>query len=396
MFNSMDAAIVSGRLSQIIAEEIRDKGPLTFARFMEICLYYPQYGYYSSGRARRGREGDYYTSPTIHPIFGALLGKQMVQMWRILGAGTFDIVEMGGGEGYLCYDLLNYLQGKEPQCYDLLRYCMVEISPVCIEKQKGLLSTHREKVAWIAVEEVARLKVEGCFLSNELIDSFPVHRVVMEGGELREIYVDLDKRGFQEVQGDPSTPELEQYFQRLGITLPEGRRAEVNLEALRWLQGVAQGLERGFVITIDYGYPAQELFSLLRHEGTLLCYRGHRALSDPYSNLGLQDMTSHVDFTSLILWGGGLGLGLTGVVPQYRFLLAMGILEEAARVGEGKGEWEALNERLTVKNLILPGGMGEAFKVLIQHKGIERPQLEGLRGTFNGGEQWSAKRSSGL
>ena len=162
------------------------------------------------------------------------------------------------------------------------------------------------------------------------------------------------------------------------------------------LQGVAQGLERGFVITIDYGYPAQELFSPLRREGTLLCYRGHRALSDPYVNLGLQDMTSHVDFTSLILSGEGRGLGLTGVVPQYRFLLAMGILEETARVGEGKGEWEALNERLTVKNLILPGGMGEVFKVLIQHKNIERPLLEGLRGTFNGGEQWSAKRLSGL
>ena len=107
-------------------------------------------------------------------------------------------------------------------------------------------------------------------------------------------------------------------------------------------------------------------------------------------------MTSHVDFTSLILWGEGWGLRLTGVVPQYRFLLAMGILEEAARMGEGKGEIEALNERLTIKNLILPGGMGEVCKFLIQHKAITRPQLEGLRGTFNGGEQWSAKRSSGL
>jgi SAM-dependent MidA family methyltransferase len=150
------------------------------------------------------------------------------------------------------------------------------------------------------------------------------------------------------------------------------------------------------VITIDYGYSAQELFDPHRRDGTFMCYRSHRALSDPYSQLGLQDMTSHVDFTSLILWGEGCGLELTGIVPQYRFLLALGILEEAARVGEGEESWEVMNERLTLKNLILPGGMGETFKVLIHHKGIERPQLDGLRGALDGGAQWSAKRSSGL
>jgi SAM-dependent MidA family methyltransferase len=392
----MEETAVSKILHQLISDEIQEKGPLTFARFMKICLYHPQYGYYSSGRACWGREGDYYTSPTVHPIFGALLGKQMAQMWRILGAGAFDIVEMGGGEGYLCVDILDYLQQDEGQFYSTLTYHMVEISPLMIERQRELLSPHAEKVVWHRPDQMKEVKIAGCFISNELVDALPVHRVVQEGGRLKEIFVDLDNGVFQEILKDPSTPELEVYFQRLGITLPEGQRAEVNLEALRWLQGVAQGLKRGFVITIDYGYPAQELFSPLRSEGTLLCYRGHRVLSDPYINLGLQDMTSHVDFTSLILWGEGWGLGLTGVVPQYRFLLAMGILEEVARVGEGKGEWEALNERLTLKNLILPGGMGEAFKVLIQHKGIDRPQLEGLRGTFNGGEQWSAKRSSGL
>jgi SAM-dependent MidA family methyltransferase len=388
--------VVSEMLHQIIADEIREKGPLTFVRFMEICLYHPQYGYYSSGKACRGREGDYYTSPTVHPVFGALLGKQMAQMWRILGTNPFEIVEMGGGEGYLCLDVLDYLQRHQPQFYDLLRYRMVEISPVCIEKQQGLLSLHRAKITWDSVADLGAIKVEGCFLSNELVDAFPVHRVVVEGGQLREIYVDMDKGEIREVLNDPSTPEIEAYFKHVGITLTEGQRTEVNLEAFRWLHGVSQGLERGFVITIDYGYPAQELFSPHRTDGTFMCYRGHRTLSDPYSHLGLQDMTSHVDFTSLIHWGEGCGLELTGVIPQYRFLLALGILEEAARVGEGKGSWEVMNERLTLKNLILPGGMGEIFKVLIQHKGIERPQLEGLRGTLDGGVQWSMKQSSGL
>jgi SAM-dependent MidA family methyltransferase len=392
----MEGTAVSQVLHQIIADEIQEQGPRSFARFMEICLYHPQYGYYSSGRASRGREGDYYTSPTVHHVFGALVGKQMAQMWRVLGTGPFEIVEMGGGEGYLCLDVLDYLQEYEPQFYDLLRYRMVEISPVYVEKQQGLLSSHRAKMTWDSTADVEGMKVKGCFLSNELIDAFPVHRVMVEGGELKEIYVDLYKGELREVLKNLSTPEIEAYFTDVGITLTEGQRAEVNLEALQWLHGVSQGLERGFVITIDYGYPAQELFSSHRRDGTFTCYRGHRALSDPYIHLGLQDMTSHVDFTSLILCGEGCGLELTGVVPQYRFFLALGILEEAARAGEGKGSWKGMDERLTLKNLILPGGMGEIFKVLIQHKGIERPHLDGLSETLDGGARWPAKRLSGL
>ena len=392
----VESAAISEGLRQVVAEEIQVGGPLPFARFMELCLYHPQYGYYASGRACRGREGDYYTSPTVHRIFGALIGKQLAQMWRLLGVGAFEAVEMGGGEGYLCLDILDYLQQEEPQLYDLLLYRMVEMSPSVIERQQRLLASHEAKVAWHWPDELADQKIQGCFLSNELVDSFPVHRVVMEGGTLREVYVELDNERFKEVQGDPSTPELVGYFRRLGITLSEGQRAEVNLEALRWRQQVAQGLKRGFVITIDYGYPAEELYSPFRPMGTFLCYQGHRALTDPYSNLGLQDMTAHVDFTSLIVWGEDHGLARTGLVPQYQFLLALGIMDELTRVGEGKAQWEATAERLIVKNLILPGGMGQTFKVLIQHKGIERPQLDGLRRKIPGGEQWSARQSSGL
>jgi SAM-dependent MidA family methyltransferase len=347
---------------------------------MEQCLYHPQYGYYASGRGRRGRAGDYYTSPLVHPIFGALMGKQLAQMWRTLGAGAFEIVEMGGGEGYLCLDILNYLKQEEPQFYDLLFYRMVERSPLVIERQRMLLTPHEARVAWHRPEEMAHQRIEGCFLSNELVDSFPVHRVLMEGGTLQEVYVGLDNGEFQEVQGDPSTPELVAYFRRLGIRLAEGQRAEVNLEALSWLQRVAQGLARGFIITIDYGYRAEELYSPLRPAGTFLYYQGHRILTDPYALLGLQDMTAHVDFTSLIMCGERYGLKLTGLVPQYRFLLGLGILQRLAQLGKGKEEKEAVNERLTIKNLILPGGLGETFKVLIQHKGIDKPELEGLSG----------------
>jgi SAM-dependent MidA family methyltransferase len=388
----VEDAVVSEALRQIIAEEIKTKGPLPFTRFMEHCLYHPEYGYYASGRGRRGREGDYYTSPTVHPIFGALMGRQLAQMWRILGASAFEIVEMGGGEGYLCLDILTYLQHEEPQFYDFLIYRMVEVDPVVIERQRRRLTPHEARVAWYLPEEIAKQKIRGCFLSNELVDSFPVHRVVIKGGTLQEVYVDLDKGGFKEVHNDPSTPELAEYFRRLGVTLAEGQQAEVNLEAVRWVQRVARELKQGFVITIDYGYPADELYSPLRPDGTLLCYQGHRVFIDPYSNLGLQDMTAHVDFTSLIVAGEGVGLKFTGLVPQYRFLLALGILEQVAHLGRGKGEADALAERLTIKNLILPGGMGETFKVLIQHKGMDRPRLEGLKGPFPGPDRGQSGR----
>ena len=383
----MEDKIISRKLYQIIEGEIRSKGPITFAEFMEICLYHPELGYYSSGRARRGRKGDYFTSPTVHPIFGASLGKQVAQMWRILGEGDFEVVEMGGGEGYLCHDLLNYLRRNEPRFYDRLHYRMVETGSSVIESQKEFLAPLQDKVSWHRPGAVGEGRIVGCFLSNELVDSLPVHRTVMRAGVLREIYVDAQDGGLRELLGEPSMPELEGCFQRLGISLAEGQKAEVCLEALRWLRGVARWLERGFVITIDYGYPAQELFSAHRRDGTLLCYRDHMVSSDPYVQLGLQDMTAHVDFTSLIDCGEQWGLRFTGLVPQYRFLLGLGILDEAARWEEAKGEWEATVQRLTIKNLILPGGMGDTFKVLIQHKGIERPQLDGLREPFDGGEQ---------
>lgn len=383
----MRDTIISRRLQQNIKENIRGKGPITFAKFMNICLYHPHYGYYSSGRAQRGREGDYFTSPTVHSIFGALLGKQLAQMWRILGGGEFQIVEMGGGEGYLCYDLLEYVQRNESAFYNLLSYHMVELTPLIIERQRKLLTPFTGKVMWHQYGEVGGNGVEGCFVSNELVDSFPVHRVVMETDGLKEIYIDFNNGKLRELRGKPSTPKLVSYFRRLGITLTEGQRAEVNLEALRWLRGVARRLKKGFVITIDYGYPAQQLFSPNRMNGTLLCYRGQKVCYDPYVQLGLQDITSHVDYTSLIVYGERWGLKLTGLVPQYKFLLALGILEEMARLEEEKEEQEAMAERLTIKNLILPGGMGDTFKVLIQHKGIKRPQLDGLRGSLNGGEE---------
>ncbi len=367
-------------LRRLIAKQIERDGLMTFARFMELCLYHPGLGYYTSGRSVLGKKGDYYTAPMIHPLFGAMMGRQIAQMWRVMNEGDFAILEMGGGEGYLCLDIMDYLQREEPLFYEHLQYHLVERSPVFRERQKALLAAHREKLSWHSPEKMGENEVRGCFLSNELVDAFPVHRVVMKGGRLQEVYVTVKDGLFCEKIAEPSTPQLEGYLRRIGVVLSEGQRAEISLEALRWLQRVAEGLREGFVITVDYGYTAEELYSPHRMHGTLVCYQGHRLVDDPYKDVGSQDITSLVDFTALITWGEDYGLTLTGLVPQYRFLLSLGVLRDLARLVDGK--CEGLMERLTAKHLILPGEMGERFKVLIQHKGLEAPQLDGLKGVI--------------
>ena len=220
--------------------------------------------------------------------------------------------------------------------------------------------------------------VVGCFLSNELLDSFPVHRIAVQGGRLQEVYVTWQE-GFREVLGPPSTPLLEQYLEEEGVALPEGYRTEINLEAGRWQEGVAGALERGFVITIDYGYAPGEYFSPAHSQGTLLCYYRHTYHQDPYVRVGEQDITAHVDFGSLIRAGERAGLSNLGLVPQARFLnnLGLGYLRERlARAGLSQREY--LANSLALGQLVKPGGLGD-FLVLLQGQGIPEIDLWGLK-----------------
>jgi SAM-dependent MidA family methyltransferase len=167
----------------------------------------------------------------------------------------------------------------------------------------------------------------------------------------------------------------------MGVTLLEGQKAEVNLKALDWMEKIESCLKKGFVLTIDYGYPAEELYAPYRREGTLLCYHRHQTSEKFLERLGEQDITSHVNFTGLIRKGEEVGLHFTGLVPQYQFLIGLGLLQEMESLGGKLSEVDGLNLRLTLKHLIEPeAGMGEVFKALIQHKGIENPRLDGLRG----------------
>ncbi len=374
------------RLKRAILHRIRERGRIPFQEFMNLCLYHPLYGYYCTNREKIGKDGDYYTSPCVHPLFGRMIAKQIYQMWVLMGKREgFRIVEFGSGKGYLCLDILCYLRRERPDFFRSLSYQMVEASPYFRREGEKLLSENGlgGRVQWVIPQglESGNFRVQGCLLSNELIDSFPVHLVTMKDSHLREIYVTYRGGRFREEIGELASDKLCRYFEELGIVLDEGQRAEVNLAALEWMEMVGRILTEGFVITIDYGHEAEILYSPLRRNGTLLCYSGHTWHDNPYEGIGLQDITSHVDFTSLINRGEEMGLQRTGLTTQYRFLLSLGFLEEAQRIGgEDQSSLEGIRNRLAMKTLILPnGGMGDVFKVLIQQKGLNKSQHDGFR-----------------
>jgi SAM-dependent MidA family methyltransferase len=371
-------------LRRFILSQIEKRGPIPFSQFMEWCLYHPEYGYYQSEGTRIGKEGDYYTGPSVNPLFGLLIAKQLLQMAEILGGENFDVVEMGGGRGFLCEDILDWAKKSSPAFYQHLRYHLIETGPSLLKEQRERLSEkEREgRVFWIDPKKFrdGKVQIQGCFLSNELVDAFPVHRVILDQGNLKEIYVTQRNGQFEEEWGELSDLRIASYFRSMDITLQEGQKAEVNLRALEWMESVARCLDRGFVLAIDYGYLSEELYAPNRREGTLLCYFQHEVSENPYERLGEQDITSHVNFTSLIRKGEEVGLRFAGLVPQYRFLIGLGILEQMETLAREISELDGLKLRLSLKHLIEPEmGMGEVFKVLIQHKGIDRPQLDGLR-----------------
>jgi SAM-dependent MidA family methyltransferase len=371
-------------LRRFILAQIEKKSSIPFSQFMEWCLYHPEYGYYQTQGTRIGKEGDYYTSPCVNPLFGHLIGKQLFQMAEILGGENFDVVEMGGGSGFLCEDILDWAKKNLPAFHQRLRYYIIENAPPFSKEQRERLSEKEREGKVFRMDSKkfrdGKVHIQGCFLSNELVDAFPVHRVILDQGNLRELYVTQQEGQFEERWGEPSDPRISGYFQSMDITLQEGQKAEVNLRALEWLENVARCLEQGFVLTIDYGYLAEELYAPYRREGTLLCYFQHQVSNNPYERLGEQDITSHVNFTGLIQKGEEVGLQFAGLVPQYRFLIGLGILEQMETLGNQISELEGLKLRLSLKHLIEPEvGMGEVFKVLIQHKGMGHPQLDGLR-----------------
>jgi SAM-dependent MidA family methyltransferase len=333
---------------------------------METVLYHPHHGYYAT-RQPMGREGDYLTSPEVHPIFGALVAKQLFQFWQLMGQPQpFDVAEQGAGTGLLARDILRWAANRQTEFFQAMRYRIVEISPALRRRQEEMLAASECRVEWL---EQLPEEIEGCLLSNELIDSFPLHRIVHQGGQLLEVYVSYRDGRFEELSGPASTDRIAQYFADLGLWPGEGCLAEVDLRAIDWMAAAAR-LRRGFVLTFDYGYPAEELYAPWRRDGTLLCFYRHNASDDPYARIGKQDMTAHVDFTSLMRAGESHGLEVAGFTTQARFLTNLGIgagVDAIARESPGALE-EYYARRRAVQELIDPAGLGR-IRVLAQRKG---------------------------
>ena len=387
-------------LVKIIQDRILSQGRITFAKFMEMALYTPELGYYTSASEKIGLQGDYYTSTDLHPLFGEMVGLQLAQIAesellalperapsQTSGGLASDclIIEMGAGKGVLCQDILNYVRRKHPQFYQRLGYWIIETSPAMIQRQRDRLLAYirEDKVRWVdGLDHPVFSQGQGMVgfvLSNELLDSFPVHRLVKTGGVLKEVYVTLKEGRFSEVLDGPSCPDLSSYFEKLGVVLEEGQQVEVNLKALDWMRQVGRTLSQGVVITVDYGYPAAELYSPDRKRGTFLCYYKHRVSEDPYIRVGQQDMTTHVDFTSLALAGQEVGLEVAGLTNQQYFLMGLGAAQEMEARLQRHGDPQSRERELAaMKNLIAPDGLGKVFKILIQHKRLKGLKLNGL------------------
>jgi SAM-dependent MidA family methyltransferase len=384
-------------LCRAIAQAICDRPEqcISFAEFMQMALYHPLYGYYAAGKSPIGAEGDFVTSAYLAPDFGELIATQIAQIWEILGyPNPFVVVEIGAGQGLLVRDIMYALHRNHFSCFECLQYRIIESSPAVVGEQQRRFTAIVERwgnLHWSTWTDLASAEIVGCFISNELVDAFPVHRVVLDGGKLREIYVTMGDRPvdsasnliFAETIGDLSTPQLQNYFDWLGIDLASrayanGYQTEVNLAALDWMATVSDRLQRGYVITIDYGYPAERYYSPVRSAGTLQCYSQQAHYSDPYQLIGQQDITAHVDFTALQRKGEQCGLQTVGMTKQGLFLMALGLGDRIAALSQPNPELtvnDVLRQREALHGLIDPMGLGN-FTVLIQSKGLSKAEQQ--------------------
>jgi len=361
---------------------IEREGRITFAHFMRIALYHPEYGYYVNSVARPGRGGDFLTAPEAHPIFGYTLARQIAQMADLLGRPQpFTLREYGAGAGTLALALLEGLHVERPDLLPTLRYEPVEINPARLSDLRRTLIDDGFDVQLAGPSETS---LTGCILANEFLDAMPVHRVVMQDGALAERYVVWRDGWFTEESGPPSTPALEHYLADGGIELVDGQIAEINLEMTDWIGTIAARLARGYVLLIDYGYRAAKLFGPDYRDGTLRAYYQHTVSDDPFRAIGNQDLTAHVDFSALERSARAHGLYVLGLTTQADFLSGAGIGEllVAAQQWEGMTFDDYVALRSAVIRMIEPGAMGR-FRVLILGRDVpENEPLIGLSTTL--------------
>jgi SAM-dependent MidA family methyltransferase len=380
-------------LQRLISKRILEhpQQQITFAAFMDWALYEPELGYYAAQRQKIGAGGDFVTSSHLCADFGELLAEQFLDLWLSLDSPkTFQLIEMGAGQGLVAKDVLGYLGNhaiQSPDSYygqfwQALQYIIIEKATPLIQEQRFLLKDFvAQKVSWRQWQDIPDESIVGCCFSNELADALPIHLFEVQSGQLLEVYVavetDPSLPPFKEVLSSSSSPSLENYLKNLDIdlaTYPDGYRSEIGLAALDWLSTVAQKLRRGYVLTIDYGHTAAQYYSLQRNRGTLQCYYQQTHHNDPYWNIGHQDLTAHVNFTALEKHGLDCGLETIAFTQQGLFLMALGLGERISSIATGLDLAQILRRREALHGLINPMELG-GFGVLLQGKN-KTPSLE--------------------
>jgi SAM-dependent MidA family methyltransferase len=347
---------------------------------MAAALYDERGGYYSRPDLERwGRAGDYRTAPERTPLFAATFARHFAKLYGELGSpNRLTLIEAGGGSGRFARVLLDTLRRDAPAVFDSLRYVFDEAGSDSRARAASLLAPHAERVEFRSIrdliDDARNASSKPCtfiVFSNELLDALPVHRVVMRGGSLRELYVAEGVRGgFAWEEGEPSTPRLAEHFARFGVTLGEGQLAEVNLEAEGWITRVASLEGDGLVITVDYGDEAHALASAPhRREGTLRAFSGHRFVDDLLASPGSQDLTTTVNWTQIVAAGERAGLETVALERLDTFLLNAGVVEQLERESSlARDDAERSALRLGARELVLPNGMAAGFQVLVQKK----------------------------
>ncbi len=356
-------------LIDLLQAEIAHAGSITFARFMEQALYHPEHGYYSSGRAVLGREGDYFTSVSVGPLFGQLLAGQFTEMWKALGMrAEFVIVEQGAHGGEFAHDVLSAIRRAEPAFFSVLRYRIVEPFPVLRERQAAALAEFADKIEWHpSLSETPPF--HGVHFSNELLDALPVHLVRWDGAAWRERYVTLQDGAFHLIDAAVSQPRL---AANLPTSLPVGYETEVNLAMLDWLPAVSRTLVSGFVLIADYGWPREEFYAAHRTTGTLRSYAKHRVIRSPLEEIGHADITAHVDWSSLAAQARACGLAIVGFADQHHFLTGL-LTEDLVAAADAK-------TKRALQTLLHPQHLGMKFQFLCLTKDTSPvPNLAGFR-----------------
>ncbi|TSA13749.1 MAG: class I SAM-dependent methyltransferase [Betaproteobacteria bacterium] len=357
---SPDALAHSKKLVALITSEIAaNAGWIPFARYMELALYAPGLGYYTAGARKLGREGDFVTAPEMTPLYGQTLARQAAE---VLESGVDQILEIGAGSGALAAALLAELErlGRVPRNYYIL-----EVSPDLRERERDLLALKvpqlLERVIWL--NRLPPL-YQGLIIANEVLDAMPVHRVRIGAADVEEAGVELKDDVFA-WSWRPAAAELRAAL--VPLHLPQGYQTEIQLLACGFVRSLAQAMERGVILLIDYGFPAHEYYHAQRSDGTLMCHYRHRAHADPFFLPGLQDITSHVDFSAVARAGSEAGLELLGYTGQAQFLINCGITDIMLRTPP-ENTAAYLPQAAAAQQLLSPSEMGELFKVVAMGK----------------------------